>query len=133
MNATWTTCGPPVTRVRKFRCASAACSGTYCGATLSFCPASRSRRQREHLLPHAVDADLHLVRLGQPLDQLVAIAREAKLELIFAVGRKRVPHARAGARAERLAVEVIFLREVRRKNDRSRRRPSAPACRRRGG
>jgi hypothetical protein len=75
--------------------------------------ASRSRRQREHLQPSAVDADLHLMRLGQPLDELVAIARQAKLELIFAVGRKRVPHAGAGARAERLPVEVIFLRQVR--------------------
>ena len=53
----------------------------------------------------------------EPFDQLVAIARQPQLELVLAVGRKRVLHARAGARAERLAVEVIFLGQVGRQND----------------
>src|SRR5688572_17514730 len=78
---------------------------------------ARRRLQGEHLQALAIDAHLDLMWLGEPFDQLIAIARKAKLELIFTVGRKGVSHAGASTRAERLSVEMIFLREVRWKDD----------------
>jgi hypothetical protein len=34
---------------------------------------ARRGLQRKHLLPHAVDADFNLMRLGQPFDQFVTV------------------------------------------------------------
>ena len=42
-------------------------------------------------------------------------AHEPAREHVLAVGRERVPHARAAARAERQAVEVLVLRELERR------------------
>ena len=49
---------------------------------------------------------LDVVRLEQPLDMLVAIAREPDGDLVLAVDRKRVRDQRAAARSDRKAVEV---------------------------
>ena len=54
----------------------------------------------------------------QALDVLVAVARQPDLDLVFAVQRKRVRNDGAAARAERQPVEVLLLRQVRRKHDR---------------
>ena len=78
---------------------------------------SRRRRQREHLQPHAIDADLDLVRLGQSLDELIAVARQAELEPVFPISREVMPNVRPSSRSERLAVKVVFLREIGRKHD----------------
>ena len=75
---------------------------------------SRGRSQRKYLESLSIDAHLDLMRLSETLNQLVAIARQTQLELIVAIGREDMAHVRAGARAERLAVEVIFLSEIRR-------------------
>ena len=62
----------------------------------------------------AVERQLDLLRLGQPFDVLVAVARQPDLDLVGAVEREGVADHRAAARAERQPVEVILLRQVRR-------------------
>src|SRR5258708_5286570 len=49
---------------------------------------------------------------------LVAIAREAHTDLVLRVERKGVVNGQAAARAYRKVVEMLFLRQVRRKRDR---------------
>ena len=58
------------------------------------------------------------MRLGQPLDLLVAVAAQADLDFVLAVLRERVGHDSAAARAERQPLDVLFLREVRRDTER---------------
>jgi c-di-GMP-binding flagellar brake protein YcgR len=55
--------------------------------------------------------DLHLMRFGESLNVLIAIARESNLKLILAASRKRI-NRRATASAER-KIGVIFLSEIR--------------------
>ncbi len=71
------------------------------------------RLHREQLHPLAIEQQLELVRLAQAFDVLVAVARQANLDLVLAVQREGVVDQRAAARAERQAVEVLLLREVR--------------------
>ena len=66
----------------------------------------------------AVQQDLDLVRLGQPFDVLVAVARQPDADLVLGVERERVPHHRAAAGPDRQILERLFLREVRRQDDR---------------
>ena len=61
----------------------------------------------------AVEQHLQLVRLAQALDVLVAVARQADLDLVLAVLREGVADQRAAARAERQPLDVLLLRDVR--------------------
>ena len=54
------------------------------------------------------------VRLAQPLDVLVAVAREPDLDVVLAVLREGVRHQHAAARPEGQPLDVPFLRQVRR-------------------
>ena len=72
------------------------------------------RRDREQLQAHAVEQDLHLVRLVQPLDVFVSVPRQLDLNLVFAIEREEMFERGAAARPERQAVDVILLRQVRR-------------------
>ncbi len=58
------------------------------------------------------------MRLAQALDVLVAVPRQAELDLVFAVLREGVRDQRPAARAERQALDVFFLGEVRPDADR---------------
>ena len=58
------------------------------------------------------------MRLAQALDVFVAIARQASLNLIFAVFREGVGDQGPAARAERQPFDVLFLGEVRADADR---------------
>src|SRR5262249_14376681 len=59
-----------------------------------------------------------IVRLAQALDVFVAVAREANLDLIFAVPRERVRDPCPAARPDRQPVYAILLGEVRAYTDR---------------
>ena len=72
---------------------------------------------REELQPLLVQQELELVRLVQPLDMLVAVARQTNLNVVLAVSRERVVNQRAAARAEGQAFEVLLLREIGRDSD----------------
>ena len=103
-------------------------------ASCAWSPASPLRRfHREHLHALAVEQQLDLVRLAQPFDVLVAVARQADLDLVLAVLRERVVDDRAAARADGQAVDVLLLREVRRAPGRSRRPASGSDGRPRAG
>ena len=81
----------------------------------------RSRRRRFHgEQPHAlaIEQHLQLVRLAQTFDVFVAVPRQPNLDLVFAVLREGVADHGAAARAERQPVDVLLLREVRRKAER---------------
>ena len=85
---------------------------------------SLGRLHREHLDAFPVEQELHIVRFVQPLDVLVAISRQPNLDFVFAVEWKRVVGQGPAARADRQALEMFLLREVRLHPDR-RRRPES--------
>ena len=60
-----------------------------------------------------VQQQLEIVGFAQALDVLVAVSREPNLDLVLAVERKRIGDNRAAACADRKAVEVLLLGEVR--------------------
>ena len=101
------TCGPARTASRAVRWASASGAG---------CPAAGRtlRLHRERLDARPIQQDLDLVRLGQPLDLLVTVAPQADRDVVLAVLRERVGDDGAAAGAEWQALDVLFLREVRR-------------------
>ena len=72
----------------------------------------RARLHGEEPQPLAVEGQLHLVRLGQPLDVLVAVALQADLNLVLAVEREDVVDDGPSAGAERQAVDVVLLGAV---------------------
>src|ERR1043166_2168733 len=65
----------------------------------------------------AVDRDLDIVRLCEPFDVLVAIARQANVDFVLRVVGERVRHGQSAARAQRETRERLFLREIGRKRD----------------
>ena len=71
----------------------------------------------EQLQAIAIQRDLQLVRFAEPFDVFVAVSRQANLDLVRAVERERVADERAAARAERQAVDVVLLGQVRRQHD----------------
>ena len=71
-------CGPAVTGVRT--CSSR--SADSCSVALG------RRLDGEQRDARAIERDLHLVRLGQAFDVLVAIARQAQLDFVLAVRRE---------------------------------------------
>ena len=71
------------------------------------------RFHREHLQSLPVQQQLQLVRLGQTLDVLVAISRQPNLDLVLAVQWKCIRNDCAAASADRKAVQVLFLRQIR--------------------
>ena len=73
----------------------------------------RRRRDGERLHPLAVEQHLQLVRFVQPFDLLVAIARQADLDLVLAILREGVGNQRTAARAQRQPFDVLLLRQVR--------------------
>ena len=79
---------------------------------------ARRRLHREHLDALAIEEQLEIRGVVQPFDVLVAIARQADLELVLAVHRERVLDERAAARADGQPFDVLFLREVGRRPDR---------------
>ena len=72
-------------------------------------------REQPHAL--AIQQHLQIVRLGQALDVLVAVSRQPNLDLVFAVQRKGIRDHRTAASADRKAVQVLLLGEVRLKPD----------------
>ncbi len=76
-----------------------------------------ARRNRELLHARAVEQNLQLVRLGQPLDVLVPVARKLHLNLVLAVERERMREENPAARPERQSLDVLLLREIGRKDD----------------
>ena len=76
-------------------------------------PARHAGARGQQLDTRPVERDLQRVRLPQA-DDAVAVAREADADLVLAVDRKEMLHARAAARAERHPVEPVRLRELRR-------------------
>ena len=72
---------------------------------------------REHLHARAVERQLDLLGLCQPLHVLVAIARQTYLNLVDAGEWKRVASHRPATRSEWQALQVIFLRQVRREDE----------------
>ena len=78
-----------------------------------------------HALP--IEQQFDLVRLAQALDLLVAIARQADLDLVFPIPRERVVDDGAAARAEGKSLDVLLLREVWRHADRLAARRAARA------
>ena len=73
------------------------------------------------------------MRLAQAFDVLVAIARQPNLDLVLAVQREGVVDDGAAARADRQALDVLFLRQVRRNPDRVAARRAARTRRPRAG
>ena len=71
----------------------------------------RFHREQLHALP--VQQQLEIVGFAQALDELVAVSRQSNLDLVLAVQRKRIADHRAAACADRKAVEVLLLGEVR--------------------
>ena len=70
-------------------------------------------RQREHLQPLAVDAHLELLRRRRRRAPCsLRVAREPDPDHVLAVHREHVAEARAAARAERHARQVVVLREI---------------------
>ena len=104
-NVTPRSCGPAVTGMRTFRCASTCLDGPL--------PLRGGGFTVNELHALAVEQHLQLVRLAQALDVLVAVARQPDLDVVLAVLRERVADQRAAARAERQPVDVLLLREVR--------------------
>ena len=76
------------------------------------------RRHRERRLSLAIQQHLQLMRLAQALDVLVAVARQAELDLVFAVLGERIRDHRPAARPDRQPVDVFLLGEVRPDADR---------------
>ena len=74
--------------------------------------AVRRRLHREEREPLAVEQQLHVLGAAQPLDVLVAVAREADGHLVHAVDREGVRHQRAAPRADRQPFEVLLLGQV---------------------
>lgn len=68
---------------------------------------------REQLHPLFIQQQLEIVGFAQPLDMLVAVSHQSELDLILAVQRKRVVDHRTATCADREAVEVPLLGEVR--------------------
>ena len=75
----------------------------------------RFHGEQLHAVP--IEQQLEIVRLAQPFDELVTIARQADLDLVLAILWKGVRHDRAAARADRKTRQVSFLSEVRRSPD----------------
>src|SRR5690349_18526061 len=73
---------------------------------------ARRRLHREQLDALAIEQQLQIGGVVEPLDVLVAIARQANLELVVAVHREGVVDERAAARADRQPFDVFFLREI---------------------
>ena len=71
------------------------------------------RFHREQLDALLVQQQLEIVSFAEALDELVAVPRQSNLDLILSVQRKRVTDHGAAARADRKAVEVLLLGEVR--------------------
>ena len=105
-NVAPTACGPAVTARPQLQVLVDAFVGVVVAQPVAV------RRHREHLEPLAVEGDFDLVRLAQPFDVLVAVPHQADLDFVLAVARKGVADDGAAARAERQAVDVLFLREV---------------------
>ena len=59
-----------------------------------------------------IEQDFEFVGFVQAFDHLVAVARQADLDLILAVSGERVSDERSTARAEWKVCDVLFLREV---------------------
>ena len=70
------------------------------------------RLDREHLHARPVQQQLDIVRIGQPLDVLIAIPGQANLDLVLAVEREGVGKHGAAAGANRKPLEMTLLREV---------------------
>ena len=68
------------------------------------------------------------MRLAQALDVLVAVPRQAKLDLVLAVLREGVRDQRPAARADRQPLDVLLLGEVRPDADRVAAGRSARSC-----
>ena len=68
-------------------------------------------RERRHSL--AIQQHLQLMRLAQALDVLVAVPRQADLDLVLAVLREGVRDQGPAARADRQPFDVLLLGEVR--------------------
>ena len=81
-------------------------------------PLRPGRRHGERRHPLAVEQHLQLVRLAQALDVLVAVPRQAELDLVLAVLRERVRDQGPAARADRQPLDVLLLGEVRPDADR---------------
>ena len=60
----------------------------------------------------AVEADLELVRFGEPHDPADEVAQQVDLDAVLAVDREVVTDHRAAARAERHPFEPVVLRQV---------------------
>ena len=92
--------------------------------------AVRRPLHREQLHALAVEQQLHLMRIAQPFDVLVAVARQAHRHFVVAVDGERVLDEDAAARADRQTGDVLLLRQVRTKADRGpARRPAGAADR----
>ena len=90
----------------------------------------RGRRNGEQLQPLIVEQQLDLVRLEQPFDVFIPIARKPNRDVVFAVDGERVRHHGAAARADGKPVEMRLLRQVRPQADcRAARRETRPADR----
>ena len=72
-------------------------------------------REDAHLF--AIQKQIELMRFGEALDVLVAIARQANRDLVLTVDRERMRNQRATACPDRKALEVLLLRQVRSKTD----------------
>ena len=121
-------CGPAVTGTRIFRwLSSVACDAD----RHADCPVvSEGGATVNSLQPLIVEQQLDLVRLEQPFDVLVPIARQPNRDVVFAVDGKGVRHQRAAARADRKPVEMRLLRQVGPQADRrTARRETRPADR----
>ena len=84
---------------------------------------NRQRRAARAAAPEhggalAVHGDLDFLVAAERLEA-EAVAAAADANLVLGVERKDVPNAHAAARAERLAVQVLGLREPARRRDRS--------------
>ncbi len=72
----------------------------------------RGRFDGERCQAFAVQQQLDLVRLAQPLDLLVAVARQPGLDVVLAVLPERVRYPHAAARAKRQSLDVAFLSPI---------------------
>src|SRR6185369_17238106 len=79
--------------------------------------ARRRRLGREYLYPLTVDRELDLMRFPQAFNVLVAVASQAKLNLVFGIQGKGVMNRRSATGPEGKFVEMLLLCEVRRKLD----------------
>jgi hypothetical protein len=79
--------------------------------------ASEWRRYREQFQPLAIQHEIDLVAIAQTL-YAVAVSLKSKLYLVDGVLREGVMNYLSTPRSERKLVEMLLLRQVRRKNDR---------------